>query len=90
VRYNRARTGGPVDRSQRVTRTRFRDRREAGRILAKELNPYAGDDVIELALPRDGVPVGYEVAKALRAPLDVFIVRKLGVPGIRGAGAIAR
>jgi putative phosphoribosyl transferase len=60
----------------------FADRREAGRILASLVMKYADrDDVLVLALPRGGVPVGFEVAKALRAPLDVFIVRKLGVPG---------
>jgi putative phosphoribosyl transferase len=62
--------------------TPFRDRREAGRVLARLLGRYAGrDDVVVLALPRGGVPVAYEVAKALAAPLDVFAVRKLGVPG---------
>src|SRR5437867_686988 len=62
--------------------TRFRDRVEAGRVLAQGLSEYAGrDDVIVLALPRGGVPVGYEVAKALGTPLDVFVVRKVGVPG---------
>ena len=61
---------------------RFRDRAEAGRLLAEQLKRYAGrDDVVVLALPRGGVPVGFEVAKALGAPLDVFVVRKLGVPG---------
>ncbi len=61
---------------------RFRDRTEAGRLLAERLREYAGrDDVIVLALPRGGVPVGYEVAQALGVPLDVFVVRKLGVPG---------
>jgi predicted phosphoribosyltransferase len=60
----------------------FRDRREAGRALAHKLRAYAGqDDVIVLALPRGGVPVGYEIASHLRTPLDVFVVRKLGVPG---------
>jgi putative phosphoribosyl transferase len=60
----------------------FANRREAGRILAPLLRKYAdSDDVLVLALPRGGVPVGFEVAQALRAPLDVFIVRKLGVPG---------
>jgi putative phosphoribosyl transferase len=60
----------------------FRDRVDAGRALASELKKYAGrDDVVVLALPRGGVPVAYEVARALGAPLDVFIVRKLGVPG---------
>jgi predicted phosphoribosyltransferase len=60
----------------------FRDRIEAGRLLAAKLGAYADrQDVLVLALPRGGVPVGYEVARALGAPLDVFIVRKLGVPG---------
>lgn len=60
----------------------FRDRRDAGRQLAQSLEHYADrPDVLVLALPRGGVPVGYEVARALRAPLDVFLVRKLGVPG---------
>lgn len=60
----------------------FRDRVEAGRILAQELSDLAGrGDVIVLALPRGGVPVGSEIADALEAPLDVFVVRKLGVPG---------
>ena len=61
---------------------RFRDRREAGRLLADKLTADANrPDVLVLALPRGGVPVAYEVARALRAPLDVFLVRKLGVPG---------
>src|SRR5947209_11041316 len=60
----------------------FRDRTEAGQILAGKLKAYAGrPDVLVLALPRGGVPVAHEVARALRAPLDVFLVRKLGVPG---------
>ena len=60
----------------------YRDRAQAGRLLARELAAYAGrDDVVVLALPRGGVPVGFEVAEALGAPLDVFVVRKLGVPG---------
>jgi erythromycin esterase-like protein/predicted phosphoribosyltransferase len=60
----------------------FRDRREAGRVLASLLDEYRGrSDVIVLGLPRGGVPVAYEVAMALGAPLDVFMVRKLGVPG---------
>ncbi len=59
----------------------FRDRREAGQELAQELSDYAGrDDIVVLGLPRGGVPVAFEVAKALKAPLDVFVVRKLGVP----------
>ena len=71
---------------------RFRDRAEAGRVLAERLRAYAGrDDVIVLALPRGGVPVAYEVARELGAPLDVFVVRKLGVPGHEelAMGAIA-
>jgi len=70
----------------------FSNRIEAGRQLAEKLDKYAGrEDVIVLGLPRGGVPVAYEVAKRLRAPLDVFIVRKLGVPGFEelAAGAIA-
>ena len=70
----------------------FPNRAEAGRLLADRLEKYAGrNDVIVLGLPRGGVPVAYEVAKSLRAPLDVFIVRKLGVPGFEelAAGAIA-
>ena len=60
----------------------FADRREAGRVLAGLLTKYADrHDVLVLALPRGGVPVAFEVAHALKAPLDVFIVRKLGVPG---------
>jgi putative phosphoribosyl transferase len=62
--------------------TRFRDRREAGLVLAQALMSYRDrSDVIVLALPRGGVPVGYEVARALNAPLDIFLVRKVGLPG---------
>jgi putative phosphoribosyl transferase len=61
---------------------RFRDRRDAGRQLAEKLKAYANrPDVLVLALPRGGVPVAFEVAQALHAPLDIFLVRKLGVPG---------
>jgi predicted phosphoribosyltransferase len=61
---------------------RFRDRRDAGRRLAEKLANYANvRDLLVLALPRGGVPVGYEVARELGSPLDVFVVRKLGVPG---------
>ncbi|MDQ1567492.1 MAG: hypothetical protein QOF96_2372, partial [Actinomycetota bacterium] len=70
----------------------FRDRREAGRVLAARLDRYRGrPDVVVLALPRGGVPVAYEVAAALGAALDVFLVRKLGVPGREelAMGAIA-
>src|SRR5437868_9038705 len=70
----------------------FPNRAEAGRLLAEKLSKYSGrGDVIVLGLPRGGVPVAYEVAKSLRVPLDVFIVRKLGVPGFEelAAGAIA-
>jgi predicted phosphoribosyltransferase len=60
----------------------FKDRRDAGRTLAAELGRFEGrSDVVVLALPRGGVPVAAEVADALGAPLDVFVVRKLGVPG---------
>jgi len=60
----------------------FRDRTEAGRLLTARLEKYAGKpDVMVLALPRGGVPVAFEVAKALHAPMDVFVVRKLGIPG---------
>jgi len=71
---------------------RFRNRREAGTHLATRLEQYANrSDVIVLALPRGGVPVAFEVARALDAPLDVFVVRKLGVPGHEefAMGAIA-
>jgi putative phosphoribosyl transferase len=70
----------------------FRDRADAGRKLAARLRPYAGrDDVLVLGLPRGGIPIAYEVARALGAPLDVFVVRKLGVPGQEelAMGAIA-
>src|SRR4051812_18988108 len=70
----------------------FRDRTEAGRVLAEKLAAYADrPGVLVLALPRGGVPVGFEVAQALHAPLDVFLVRKLGVPGREelAMGAIA-
>jgi putative phosphoribosyl transferase len=70
----------------------FRDRHHAGRVLARELSHYRGrTDVLVLALPRGGVAVGFEVAHALHAPLDVFVVRKLGFPGHEeyAMGAIA-
>ena len=70
----------------------FKDRVHAGQLLAEELAKYSGrDDVIVLGLPRGGVPVAYEVAKRLNAPLDVLVVRKLGVPGWEelAMGAIA-
>jgi putative phosphoribosyl transferase len=70
----------------------FHDRRDAGRQLAAKLSQLAGrDDLVVLGLPRGGVPVAYEVARALGAPLDVFVVRKLGVPGHEelAMGAIA-
>jgi len=70
----------------------FQDRFDAGRLLASKLRPFANrSDTVVLALPRGGVPVGFEVAKALHVPLDVFVVRKLGVPGREelAMGAIA-
>jgi len=72
--------------------TQFRDRKEAGKLLAAQLAAYANQqDLIVLALPRGGVPVGFEIAQALHAPLDVIVVRKLGVPGQEelAMGAIA-
>lgn len=72
--------------------TVFKDRNDAGQQLAKALDEFAGNDnVVVLALPRGGVPVAYEVARVLQAPLDVMVVRKLGVPGQRelAMGAIA-
>ena len=73
-------------------RPRFRDRADAGRVLAGQLARYTGrNDVVVLALPRGGVPVAYEVARTLGVPLDVFLVRKLGLPGHEelAMGAIA-
>src|SRR2546421_11999264 len=73
-------------------RTTFRDRTEAGQLLAERLRPYERHpQAIVLALPRGGVPVGFEIANMLGLPLDVFVVRKLGVPGQRelAMGAIA-
>jgi putative phosphoribosyl transferase len=75
-----------------MNRAGFRDRFEAGRRLATALAPYAArPNLLVLALPRGGVPVGYEVARALNAPLDLMLVRKLGVPGHEelAMGAIA-
>ncbi len=72
--------------------TQFRNRIQAGQLLARKLAKYANrSDVLVLALPRGGVPVGYEVTQALNLPLDVFVVRKLGVPGHEelAMGAIA-
>src|SRR2546421_4623029 len=76
----------------RFMETRYQDRTQAGRVLASMLTTYTNRrDVLVLALPRGGVPVAYEVAKALHVPLDVFLVRKLGVPGHEelAMGAIA-
>ena len=70
----------------------FRDRRQAGRVLAGKLEQYRGSaSLLVLALPRGGVAVGFEVARELGAPLDIFVVRKLGVPGHEeyAMGAIA-
>ena len=75
-----------------VSEYTFPNRTEAGRALAGELSDYAGrNDVVVLALPRGGVPVGFEIARALHASLDVFLVRKLGAPGYEelAMGAIA-
>jgi predicted phosphoribosyltransferase len=68
-----------IDWSRR--RNGFSDRREAGVVLADQLRQYADCNIVVLGLPRGGVPVAYQVARALAAPLDVFVVRKLGLPG---------
>jgi putative phosphoribosyl transferase len=70
----------------------FRDREDAGRRLAERLARYQGENPMIFALPRGGVPVGYEVARALKAPLEVFIARKLGAPNQPelGIGAVAQ
>jgi putative phosphoribosyl transferase len=83
---------GRADGVRMMTRTRFRNRVEAGRRLAAALEGYAGRrNLLILALPRGGVPVAFEVARALNAPMDVMLVRKLGVPGHEelAMGAIA-
>ena len=85
------RPSGPHIMGERMVKP-FRDRAEAGRALAGKLAKYANrPDVVVLALPRGGVPVAYEVARALGASMDVFLVRKLGVPGREelAMGAIA-
>jgi putative phosphoribosyl transferase len=76
----------------RYEETPFRDRGDAGRQLADRLARYRDEDPLILALPRGGVPVGYEISRALHAPLDIFIVRKLGAPGRPefGIGAVAQ
>ncbi|RAV16188.1 phosphoribosyltransferase [Mycolicibacterium sp. GF69] len=66
--------------ARRDGRRTYRDRRDAGEVLANELSSYRGRNVVVLGLARGGVPVGWQVARSLRAPLDVFLVRKLGVP----------
>lgn len=85
--------GAPRDRSQPAsTSVPFPDRTDAGRRLAASLTSYQGrSDVLVFALPRGGVPVAFEVARSLKAPLDIFLVRKLGVPGHEelAMGAIA-
>ena len=83
--FSKSRSGHPVT-------IPFADRRQAGKKLANRLTNYANRlDVVVLALPRGGVPVAFEVARALHAPMDVFLVRKLGVPGHEelAMGAIA-
>ena len=72
--------------------TLFRDREDAGQRLAEKLAVYRGEDLVVLALPRGGVPVGYEISRSLGASLDVFVARKLGAPGREelGIGAVAQ
>lgn len=80
----------PIARDRTVRR--FRDRTEAGQLLAQKLGQYVNrKEVLVLALPRGGVPVAFEVANTLNAPLDIFVVRKLGAPGNEelAMGAIA-
>lgn len=82
----------PVPPGEELMEPRFADRHAAGRDLAARLTHHSGRlDVVVLGLPRGGVPVAYEVARALRSPFDVFVVRKLGVPGHEelAMGAIA-
>src|SRR5579872_6870109 len=82
----------PSPRPGYNVRMLFEDRRDAGRFLAERLKAYADQpDLLVLALPRGGVPVASEIASRLRAPLDVFVVRKLGVPQFKelAMGAIA-
>src|SRR5205085_3732146 len=89
---NRGAGRGARNISDRSLDMLFRNRVDAGRTLAQNLAAYKDrSDVIVLGLPRGGVPVGFEVAEALHAPLDVFLVRKLGVPGHEelAMGAIA-
>ena len=68
-----------------LSRSLFTDRRDAGRKLAQALTHYSAADPVVLALPRGGVPVAFEVAQALDAPLDLLFVRKIGAPGQEGA-----
>lgn len=88
----RGRRGESAERQRRVMEARFRDRAEAGRDLADRLRAYAGrEDARVLGVPRGGVPVAWEVARALGAPLDALVVRRLAAPGIAevALGAIA-
>jgi putative phosphoribosyl transferase len=83
---------GPRNDRRNIMERPFRDRSDAGRQLAAQLTTYADrSDVVVLALPRGGVPVAFEIARALGAPLDIFLVRKLGLPGQEelAMGAIA-
>ncbi len=78
--------------SMNFEKATFRDREDAGRQLAERLVQYRAEDPVVLALPRGGVPAGYEVARTLQAPLDTFIARKLGAPSEPelGMGAVAQ
>jgi predicted phosphoribosyltransferase len=70
---------------------RFKDRFQAGQILGEKLRMWNAQDVLVLALPRGGVPVGYEIARLLGAPLDILLVKKIGTPGHKelALGAVA-
>lgn len=79
-RTNRLRDRNPVQGIDMMRGDRFRDRAEAGELLAERLGHYRGTDALVLAIPRGGIPVGHAVAKALRLPLDIVLAKKIGHP----------